>query len=72
MHILMCLISGAQRKPRLSQATLKKPRKGFFNNLLELDPRLRGDDEALSQCPWDDPDLQRTRAERIARLKKCG
>jgi hypothetical protein len=31
MHILMCLISGAQRKPRFSQATLKKAWIAFFN-----------------------------------------
>jgi hypothetical protein len=34
MHILMCLISGAQRKPRFSQATLKNGMDAFFNILL--------------------------------------
>jgi hypothetical protein len=31
----MCLISGAQRKPRFSRATLKKAWIAFFNILLE-------------------------------------
>jgi hypothetical protein len=30
MHSLMCLISGAKRKPRFSQATLKKSMEGLF------------------------------------------
>jgi len=30
MHSLVCLISGAQRKPRFSQATLEKSKEGFF------------------------------------------
>jgi hypothetical protein len=34
MHILMCLISGAPRKPRFSQATLKNGMEAFFNILL--------------------------------------
>jgi hypothetical protein len=33
----MCLISGAQRKPRFSQATLKNGMEAFFNILLSLD-----------------------------------
>ena len=34
MRILMCLISGAPRKPRFSQATLKNGMEAFFNILL--------------------------------------
>jgi metal-dependent hydrolase (beta-lactamase superfamily II) len=37
MHIPMCLISGALRKSRLSQATLRNAWKAFFNTPLGIE-----------------------------------
>jgi hypothetical protein len=61
MHGLMCMISGARRKPRFSQATLKKPMDGlsqqpvsaaFCPETKELSPRRKRFFSVAPQTPY--------------------
>jgi len=62
MHIPMCLISGAPRKSRLSQATLRNACKAFLNTLFDCKCTLEVFDSiAIERAPTPDAALSYTR-----------